>query len=65
VFSPEGRLYQVGTCCMVLVWGGVVGSHFIATEYAFKAIKTDDQTTVAIRGGDSAVLVTQKKGIAG
>nr|WCZ58608.1 20S proteasome subunit alpha type-6 [Andalucia godoyi] len=30
-------------------------------EYAFKAVKTPQRTTVAVRGADSVVVVTQKK----
>ncbi|PIA43115.1 hypothetical protein AQUCO_02000512v1 [Aquilegia coerulea] len=46
IFSPEGRLYQVG---------------FKFTEYAFKAVKASGITSIAVRGKDSVCVVTQKK----
>lgn len=48
VFSPEGRLYQVGTIP-------------IHAEYAFKAVKTTGLTSIGVRGKDSVVLLTEKR----
>ena len=76
IFSPEGRLYQVGesrspiNCLLLLALVRMVGfrspfyRHFYAflnIEYAFKAISNAGITSVGVRGKDSAVVVTQKK----
>jgi 20S proteasome alpha/beta subunit len=34
---------------------------YFCAEYAFKAVKSVNQTSLAVRGVDSAVVVTQKK----
>ena len=58
IFSPEGRLYQVGVLIFFVV------CNFILTcwaEYAFKAVRSTAHTTIGVRGVDTAVVVTQKK----
>lgn len=54
IFSPEGRLYQVGT---FVRFEGTERS----AEYAFKAVKLANETALGIRGEDSVCIVTQKK----
>lgn len=59
IFSPEGRLYQIGM-------SGVGSSSpelitVSSKEYAFKAISNCGQTSVAIRGQDACCVITQKK----
>jgi len=50
VFSPEGKLYQVGNLLIYL--------SKCLLEYAFKAIKSSGLTSIAIRGDDNIVVVT-------
>ena len=71
IFSPEGRLYQVGEPCLPsrCAWPHQVGAVCwvitcelrSAAEYAFKAVKAAGITSIAVRGKDSVVFVTQKK----
>ncbi len=72
IFSPEGRLYQVGEPCLLrsrCAWPHKVVAVcclstcelLSAAEYAFKAVKAAGITSIAVRGKDSVVFVTQKK----
>lgn len=64
IFSPEGRLYQVGKWNFVFdcLWTCLklfLSRQFL--EYAFKAINHEGNTSVALKGPDVAVVATQKK----
>lgn len=77
IFSPEGRLYQVGeltgkfstyfvTCTFRLDILLIKTFFYVlfpkhSTEYAFKAINQEGLTSVAVKGIDVAVVATQKK----
>ena len=54
IFSPEGRLYQVGTSLACLGFPTFL-------EYAFKAIANEGFTALGIRGKDCAVVISQRK----
>lgn len=60
IFSPEGRLYQVGKkkpkkCFFLKIL------LFFLAEYAFKAIKTSGLTSVAVKGKHCVVVCTEKR----
>ncbi len=57
IFSPEGRLYQVGQQDIFKVNQRID----CIVEYAFKAINQGGLTTVAVRGNDCVVAIAQKK----
>lgn len=71
IFSPEGRLYQVGKHKIIklmklrrlvkLFINKFIGFWFVWTEYAFKSIDHEGLTSVALKGKDCAVVATQKK----
>jgi 20S proteasome subunit alpha 1 len=74
VFSPEGRLYQIGACEEFLLFSrplrlmhsdrAYAHTRAIAlcrAEYAFKAVKASGLTSVGVRGDNSVVLITQKR----
>lgn len=76
IFSPEGRLFQVGERSgegeradnddLRLPGTAHTHAHCPArppghTEYAFKAVKTAGVSSIGVRGKDSVVFVTQKK----
>ncbi len=70
IFSPEGRLYQVGErrrraatqprSRSIARWPGLRQARRSA-EYAFKAVKSSGVTSIGVRGKDSVCVVTQKK----
>lgn len=70
IFSPEGRLYQVGKkniyveihyiYCTYITVNFTYPFEFLI-EYAFKAINQPGLTSVAVKGTDAAVVATQKK----
>ena len=49
VFSPEGKLHQVGK------------EPRLTLEYAIKAIRTSNLTSVGVKGKDSVAVVTEKR----
>ena len=62
IFSPEGRLYQVGKL------NYLNNNHrflFISLiykiEYAFKAISNEGLVSIGVKGADCAVIISQKK----
>lgn len=62
IFSPEGRLYQVGQYCLEgHACRSFISLMLLLLEYAFKAINQGGLTTVAIRGTDCVVAIAQKK----
>ena len=64
VFSPEGKLYQVGAfrSAWYLVCKRDTSSYSLCwTEYAFKAVRGINYTTLGVCGSDSCCVVTQKK----
>jgi len=63
IFSPEGKLYQVGASLLCSTAPGECGlaDYLIYIEYAFKAVSSGNLTSVAVRGKDCAVVVTQKR----
>ena len=60
VFSPEGRLYQVGQS-RPRAAPGALKLTLSVSEYAFKAVSGSGYTSLAVRGKDACVLITQKK----
>ncbi len=67
IFSPEGRLYQVGerrrhAAALSLSSPDARPEASAAfAEYAFKAVKSSGVTSIGVRGKDSVCVVTQKK----
>ena len=65
IFSPEGRLYQVGRLFLCTYMSSALTVYLycivFTAEYAFKAINQGGTTSIGVRGTDSAVIITQKK----
>lgn len=55
IFSPEGRLYQVGKRKKETL----VITHVL--EYAFKAIANEGLVSIGVKGADCAVVISQRK----
>lgn len=61
IFSPEGRLYQVGTYSKMYGSNKTCYLMLFCLEYAFKAINQGMTTSLGVRGTDCAVIITQHK----
>ena len=61
IFSDQGRLYQVGMCSCLSSQVRQTLTLADRPEYAFKAITGAGHTAIAVRGKDTAVVITQKK----
>ena len=56
IFSPEGRLYQVGKKLWVRS-----ATYVFLLEYAFKAISNEGLVSIGVKGADCAVVISQRK----
>ena len=57
VFSPEGKLHQVGKDTKPQKFENLLTE----IEYAFKAIRTSNLTSVGVRGKNCVALCTEKR----
>ncbi len=60
IFSPEGRLYQVGRSDENKVKVQKSINHN-PVEYAFKAIANEGLVSIGVKGADCAVVISQRK----
>ena len=58
IFSPEGRLYQVGK---TKFYFKSFKLYFSLLEYAFKAISNEGLVSIGVKGADCAVVISQRK----
>ena len=61
IFSPEGRLYQVGKLVSLMIECFHLFLNFRLSEYAFKAVSNEGLAAVGLRGEEGAVVITQRK----
>lgn len=58
IFSPEGRLYQVGKND---IEDNGHNNISCVVEYAFKAIANEGLVSIGVKGADCAVVISQRK----
>ena len=61
IFSPEGRLYQVGNIPSFFSFLSGSPYSFRPVEYAFKAINSSGITIIGVRSKHASVIISQKK----
>lgn len=61
IFSPEGRLYQVGKDYKYIIFPILILNILSLLEYAFKAINNEGLASIGVRGANCAVVISQRK----